>query len=162
MSFTIAGFINAYLLQMIQASMRIRFYFISDAGYDSANRIPCNTHVLGDSRFTGLLSHPGCRIFEALGEIRVMESPWNIRGNYTVFRAADPWRISADSHNDAGKVKGTPFSVRIHMIIAGTSAAAERAPELMGFLRPGVNAEVFYSLRIHKKFCIFHNNVLDI
>jgi hypothetical protein len=114
---TVAGFIDPDLRNAVQTDIHVRFEIFMDTCDTSADGTPVDPHIFGDGTAAEILSHPGDRIIEVFGKVRVRECPWYISGLDAMFLAADAWEISLNIDKDPSEIQCPPTFMLIRGII---------------------------------------------
>lgn len=80
-------------------------------------------------------------LFELFGKPRIMESPFDLFSDHTMFRTLDPVKVGDDIHFLVSEIEGAPFSGKSSIIIPGAFFAAVRTKTSRSFMKSDFDKE---------------------
>ena len=157
-----AGFINTDVDKVLKAPGTLRFDLIQCPVDTSADSLPINPHVFGDSTTRQVDGEPSNSQVEVFRKAAPRISPGNVCNEDAVLRTQDTVRAVLDLDQRPTPVESAPGTGQAGLdIICPAPLMAEGAIILMPLVKACMDPEVVHSGGILIKIVFSHNCGLD-
>lgn len=161
-AFPVAGLVYTDVDKVIKAPGTLRFDLVQCPVDTSADSLPINPHVFGDSTTRQVDGEPSNSQVEVFRKAAPRISPGNVCNENSVLWTQDTMRAVLDLNQRSSPVESTPGTGQACLdIIWSAPLMAERAIILMPLGRACMDPEVVHTGRILIKIVSGHNCGLD-
>ena len=162
-AFPVAGLVYTDVDKVIKAPGTLRFDLVQCPVDTSADSLPINPHVFGDSTARQVDGEPSNSQVEVFRKAAPRISPWNVRNEDSVLWTQNTMRAVLDLNQCPSPVESASGTGQACLdIIWPAPLMAERAVILMPLVRARMDPAVVHTVGILIKIVSGHNCGLDV